>query len=170
VGLLSIIAAEVVSGSNRFPFVGPAGINVMGWLITYPVYLLHTVSLAGLIARANRTSWRSLLFAGSIFALYECYIMKVLWNPFWSPEFALMFGGISWSHFVMLITWWHPLMAFALPILLAEMFLVREPLFLSGLPEWLQRKLLDPRFAKRIWVGVAVFVGVCSIVGQSMYS
>ena len=55
--------------------------------------------------------------------------MKVLWNPFWSPEFALMFAGISWSHFVMLITWWHPLMAFVLPMLLAETFLVREPLF-----------------------------------------
>ena len=52
-GVLSIIAAEVVSGSNRFPFVGPSGINVMGWLITYPVYLLHTVFLAGLMARAT---------------------------------------------------------------------------------------------------------------------
>ncbi len=163
-GVVSIVAAEVVSGSNRFPFVGPGGINLMGWLITYPVYLLHTVFLAGLIARANRTSWRSLLFAGSVFALYECYIMKVLWNPFWSPEFALMFAGISWSHFVMLITWWHPLMAFVLPILLAEVFLVREPLFLKGLPEWLQGKLLEPRSANRILV--AVFVGVCGIVGQ----
>lgn len=165
-GVLSIIAAEVVSGSNRFPFVGPDGINVMGWLITYPVYLLHTVFLAGLIARADRTSWRSLLFAGAVFALYECYIMKVLWDPFWSPEFALMFAGISWSHFVMLITWWHPLMAFVLPILLAEMFLVREPLFLKGLPEWLQGKPSERRSAKRIVGAVVVFVGVCGIVGQ----
>ncbi|MHB8974472.1 MAG: hypothetical protein ACYC3X_31010 [Pirellulaceae bacterium] len=66
----------------------------------------------------------------------------------------------------MLITWWHPLMAFVLPILLAEMFLVREPLFLKGLPEWLQRKLLEPRSANRILGAVAVFVGICGIVGQ----
>ena len=91
-GILSVIFAEGVSGSDSFPLFHPWGI-----LVTTPLYLLHTVLLAGILAHTRRTSWRSLCFAGAIFGLYEAYITKVLWDPSWAPELAYKVGGVAWT-------------------------------------------------------------------------
>ena len=160
-GLMSVIFAEVVSGSDQFPLFHPWGI-----LVTTPLYALHAAFLAGLLARARRASWRALLYAGALFGLYEAYVTKVLWNPFWAPELAYKIGGVAWPHFVMLVPWWHAFMAFILPLLLAETFLVRDALFLHGLPPRLRRMLATPRSRNRLAVAAAVICGACAAAGR----
>ncbi|NIA12564.1 MAG: hypothetical protein GWP08_00695 [Nitrospiraceae bacterium] len=109
--MLSTAFAEVTCGSDRFPFFLPWGI-----LMVTPLYTLHLVCLASILARTRRLTWPGLCFAGALFGMYEAYITKVLWAPDWGLELAVPFAGVMWLHVVLLVFWWHPLMAFVVPL------------------------------------------------------
>jgi len=154
-GMLSTAFAEVVSGSDPFPFFLP-----WGFLVVTPLYSLHTLVLATIIVRFRMLTWQGLCFAGAVFGLYEAYITKVLFDPPWGQEVALSFAGVAWAHAVLLVLWWHPLMAFFVPLLIAETLLTKSRLVLDALPASLRTALTTGRRPLLWTVGFAVCCGL----------
>ncbi|MCC6696734.1 MAG: hypothetical protein IT365_13980 [Candidatus Hydrogenedentes bacterium] len=132
-GMLSTAFAEVVSGSSPFPFFTPWGVIVVA-----PLYTLHILVLAGILNRFRLWSWQGLCFAGALFGLYEAYITKVLWEPTWCPELIAKVWDVSWPHTILLVLWWHPLMAFILPLAIAETLLTKSRRIVHCLPRGLR--------------------------------
>lgn len=117
-GILSTFYAEVVSGS----MVNPLS-NLFGILLTTPLYILHFSILSFIAFKYKKTSWLSLYLLGVLFGLYEAYITKVLWSPTWDAMINV--GGISIFETILLIGFWHPIMAFLIP------FKITDTIFIS---------------------------------------
>lgn len=151
-GLLSAAVAEVVSGAAPFVLVTASGL-----LVTLPVYLLHAAFLAGIVYRfSGRLDWRSLYLAGVLFGLYEAYLTKVLWAPTWDP-IPVTLGGVYVLETGLLVNFWHPLLAFLLPLLAAERLAARSRIVTDGLP----RRVRDPLVASpRFRLGLAALLGL----------
>lgn len=86
--------------------------------VIFPLYSLHALVLGGWLFRLG-VNWQRLFLFGCVFGMYEAYITKVLWNPYWGPD-AFQFLGIYWFQFAVLVFFWHPIFAFILPLLIAE--------------------------------------------------
>ncbi len=154
-GMLSTAFAEVVVGSSPYPFFSPWGI-----LITTPLYTLHILVLTTILVRFRMLTWQGLCFAGALFGLYEAYITKVLFDPPWGQEVALSLGGVAWAHVVLLVLWWHPLMAFFVPLLVAETLLTGSRSVLDVLPARVRAALTSGKRLLRWVVGFAVGCGL----------
>ena len=154
-GMLSTAFAEVTCGSARFPFFLPWGI-----LVVTPLYTLHLVCLASILARTRRLTWPGLCFAGALFGMYEAYMTKVLWAPDWGLELAVPFAGVMWLHVVLLVLWWHPLMAFIVPLWVGEACLTGSRHVLNALPG-VRRATWGGR---RGVVGVMVLATACGLM------
>jgi energy-converting hydrogenase Eha subunit A len=120
-GVLSVFFAEVVSTSTPFPVLQPFKpfVNVWGIFVVFPLYTLHVLVLSSLIFRKGRISFTTLFLAGAILGLYEAYITKVIWNPTWGNS-HVYFGGIAVVQTAVLVLFWHPMMAFVMPVLVGE--------------------------------------------------
>ena len=144
IGSLSTFFAEVVSGSDMFPF-----FHVWGLAVVFPLYTLHMLVLATIVSLKGVMRLPSLFWAGALFGLYEAYITKVLWDPPWGP--TLNIAGVAPIEIVILVLWWHPLMAFILPLTLGESVLTSSHETLDHLPKriyhWLTRKRTYVLFA-----------------------
>jgi hypothetical protein len=119
IGLLSMFYAEVYAGSSQLWF-----LDFWGLCVTFPLYLLHTIFYLNCAIRTKRTSIPQLYFWGTLFGLYEAPITKVLWNGYpgtITPAWGLV-GGIAINEYLTLVFFWHPLLAFILPILTFEIF------------------------------------------------
>jgi hypothetical protein len=149
VGLASTALAEVPFPGTPFDLLALA--TVVG-----PIYLLHTVVLAGVVYRTDRVSFGSLYLAGAVLGLYEAYVTKVVWAPVGDP-LGVVVAGVHPIETLSLVLFWHPLMAFALPIAAVELAATDST-----------RSLVPPlsghRFARPLWVvglaSLAVFHGV----------
>ena len=73
-GMLSVVCVEVPAGSTMFPF-----FTVWGLLVVWPLYLLHSVFLAGVVFRWGKPGFWPLYAAGMLYGMYEAYITKVVW-------------------------------------------------------------------------------------------
>ena len=93
-GTLSMFFGEVFAGSSQTWF-------VHGWslLVTFPLYLSHTLFFLILSFRFGKTSLRQLYFFGVLFGLYEAFITKVLWAGYMGetgPNMGTILGvGVS---------------------------------------------------------------------------
>ena len=153
-GSFSVILAEVVSFSSPFAF-----FNAWGILVVFPLYTLHTLVLAFLIFRRKQISLPILFLAGMLFGLYEAYITKVLWNPTWGDA-HIMLGGVAVVQTAVLVLFWHPFMAFILPVILAEnLFTCSNETFLA-LPAKLQSILRSRRGRIASLVAFAAYCGI----------
>ncbi len=135
--VFSTFFAEVTAASAPLVFIKPDG-----WLITVIVYGLHILVLAPIIIRKNRVaSWQALYLTGMLFGLYEAYMTKVLWAPPWNSE-ALQLGGVAVVDFIMLVFFWHPVMAFLIPLICVEWLLNLPPVVIPTIGEkWASRFL-----------------------------
>ncbi|GAB4539026.1 MAG: hypothetical protein Fur002_03500 [Anaerolineales bacterium] len=115
-GALSVFFAEVVSNSSPFPF-----FTAWGWAAVIPLYALHALALASLVFRQKRADFSALFIAGALFGMYEAYITKVFWSPTWGEK-TFYFAGVYWLQTLTLVFFWHPWMAFILPLFVAENF------------------------------------------------
>ena len=116
IGTLSVLCAEVYSGASQAWF-----IDAWGLLIVLPLYLSHLLFFLNIAFRIKKTSLLQLYFFGAIFALYESWVTKVLWYGYPNATVqASTFLGIAYSEFSTLVFYWHPVMAFILPILIFE--------------------------------------------------
>ena len=134
-GSLSVFFAEVVSGSDIYPFY-----KLISWLMVFPLYTLHTLVLWSTVFRRGR-GWLYAIFpAGAIFGLYEAYITKVIWSPSWDSA-PIYLGGVAVVETLLLVLFWHAFMAFILPLFLAETALTSSREVFSLLPGWAKRAL-----------------------------
>jgi hypothetical protein len=112
-GVLSVAIAEVSVASAPFAFVNPfETVFLVGF------YGSHLLVLAWWTYRRGWPTLSALWFAGVLFGLYEFYITKVLWSPPWGDVISL--AHIDVVSFIVLAFFWHPFMAFILPIAAAE--------------------------------------------------
>jgi len=111
-GLTSTAFAEVLFPTTAFD---PATMV----LFAVPVYLLHSVVLAAVVYRADRVSYPTLYLAGVLLGLYEAYVTKVLWAPLGDRP-AVEVGGVYVFETVGLVLFWHPVVAFLLPVVVVE--------------------------------------------------
>ncbi len=124
--MLSVFGAEVISGSFPYPF-----FSAWGWLVLMPLYGLHMVVLASVVLKRGAPRLSTLYMAGMLFGLYEAYITKVLWS---SPWGMAEIAGIGIFELTLLVFLWHPLMAFILPLSVAERTLAQSRTV--SIPRW----------------------------------
>jgi hypothetical protein len=153
-GALSMFFAEVLSGSSVLWFINPAA-----WLLTFWLYLAHTVLFVNLALIFKRASLTSLYLWGVFFGLYEAWITKVTWAGYiGQAPGAGTFLGFAVIEFPLIVFFWHPVMSFILPVLSFEA-LSGENNFLPG-----HRQILTK--TRRNWL-LALFV---VIIGASCLS
>ncbi len=139
IGCLSMFMAEVFAGSSQMWF-----IDIWSLLVTFWLYLGHLLLFLNLAMRKKRTSIPQLYLWGVLFALYESWVTKVLWAGYpgsEGPAIALV-GGIAILEFSTLVFFWHPILAFIMPILVYESFALsnesplplEKKIFISHLP------------------------------------
>ena len=152
-GALSVFFAEVTVGSSPFAF-----FDAWGLVVVCPLYLLHLLVLARIAFARGRPRFATLFFAGVLFGLYEAYMTKQLWNPDWSSD-PVHVGGVAVLETIILALWWHPVMAFLVPLLVAETTLCRSRHVARALPRRLQRMLFGKRGTAVLFV-LAVLLGL----------
>jgi hypothetical protein len=157
-GSLSVYFAEVVSGSDIFPFYKP-----VSWILVFPLYTLHTLVLWYVVFRNGRGRLYALFPAGALFGLYEAYITKVIWSPTWNDA-PIRLGGVAIVETLLLVLFWHAFMAFIVPLFLAETALTSSREVLTGLPVW-ARKALASKAASRLAYILPVVGGLFQSVG-----
>ncbi|MDJ0925675.1 MAG: hypothetical protein QNJ77_14060 [Acidimicrobiia bacterium] len=146
-GVLSVAIAEVSVGSAPMAFVNPIeGV----FLVTF--YGSHLLVLAWLTFRRGWPTRHALWFAGVLFGLYEFYITKVLWVPPWGDVITI--GYLDVVAFVVLAFFWHPFMAFILPLAAAETIGTTTRWTRDQLPGW----LTTPNRRSLVFGGIAAAV------------
>lgn len=156
-GAFSVFFAEVVVASDPYPF-----LHVWGLLVVIPLYTLHILVLGRIAFQAPKLSFGLLFLLGAAFGLYEAYITKVIWDPPWGPMYYL--GGIAPVQTVVLALWWHPWMAFIVPLLVAETFLTSSREIAGTFFPWLRSQLLKP--LHRNWIAL-LFMVFCGFIESS---
>lgn len=115
VGLASTAFAEVLFPTTPFELATLA-------LFAVPTYLLHAVVLAGVVYRGGRVDYPALYLAGVLLGLYESYVTKVVWAPvtLGGDRPFVEVGGVYVGETLGLVLFWHPLLAFVLPVTVVE--------------------------------------------------
>ena len=158
-GACSVILAEVVSFSSPFPFFDAWGLGVV-----LPLYSLHVLVLAWIVFRPKRVTLSALFLAGALLGLYEAYITKVLWQPTWGDS-TWTAGGMYVVQSAILLLFWHPLMAFMLPLFAAEGLFTSSGETLASLPLGLRRRLGGRKTPVTVII-FAIFCGLYQAVGS----
>ncbi len=165
-GFLSCFFAEVISGSYPYPFT-----TIGGYILLFPLYTLHLLILASLCYRRGTPRFSTLFLAGCIFGMYEAYITKVLWNPPWAGPGVLKIAEVAVVELVVIAWFWHPFMAFIVPLMVGGL-LVRNKALVAGLPPSIH-SLLKRRYSRvvliaAIWAGLVqgAQMGVVDVIAS----
>jgi hypothetical protein len=145
VGMISVVFVEVPAGSTMFPFW-----TIWGLMVVLPLYLLHSVFLAGFVFRFGRPGFWPLFAAGMLYGMYEAYITKVLWTSFRPEGPFLTITGLAFFETILLVFFLHPLLAFVVPLLFTELLCTSSSEISGGLPNWVQRAI---RRHPARWIG-----------------
>jgi len=152
-GCLSTYLAEAVSGAGLYPFLHPWWI-----LVCLPLYGLHLLVLAYVVWTFGKPRFSTLLLAGFIFGMYEAYMTKVVWLPPWGPPIVSL-GGIAVVEAAVISFFWHPVLAFLIPVVLGECVLARSRDSWRFLPPVIQRRFRDGRAGRIALIGLAASCG-----------
>ncbi len=128
-GMSSTFFAEVTVGSAPFPFFDPFGL-----LVVVPLYSLHILVLGTVVVRGRKVTLDSLFVAGILFGLYEAYITKVIWDPYWEFGTTVHVAEVAVIQTAMLVLWYHNFFAFIVPLAAVETFCTRSRKVFSALP------------------------------------
>jgi hypothetical protein len=159
VGMFSVVFVEVPAGSTMFPFW-----TVWGLLVVVPLYLLHSVFLAGLVFRIGRPGFWPLFAAGMLYGMYEAYITKVLWTSFRPEGPFLTVSGVAFFETILLVFFLHPLLAFVVPLLFTELLCTSSSEITEGLPSWVQQAI---RRQPARWIGgLMAFLGFMQFINS----
>lgn len=150
-GVLSTVLPEVMAGSDLYPF-----FDLFDYLLMIPLYSLHCLVLWYIIWANGRPRLYNLFPAGAIFGLYEAYLTKVIWNPYWTDT-PLKIGGIAVVETLVLVLFWHSILAFIVPLLVTESLTSSNEIF-AGLPEWITNQFI--RFRGRRWLTIPIMFGI----------
>ena len=143
-GFLSVAIAEVTVASAPFAFVDP-----FETVLLTTFYGSHLLVFAWLAFRQGWPSFRALWLGGVLFGLYEFYITKVLWAPPWGDTISL--AHIDVISLIVLALFWHPFMAFILPLAIGETVGASSRWVSRVLPSWLTG-------GSRLSIGIALAI------------
>ena len=159
IGMISVMFVEVPAGSTMFPFW-----TLWGMLVVLPLYLLHSVFLVAVVFRFGRPNFWTLYAAGTLYGMYEAYITKVLWVSFRPEGPFVTVGGIAIFETILLVLFLHPLLAFVVPMLFAEILCTNSSEIAQGLPGRV-RNSLQKHPAR--WVGMLMaFLGFMQFINS----
>jgi hypothetical protein len=144
-GMLSVVCVEVPAGSTMFPF-----FTIWGVLVVWPLYLIHSVFLAGVVFRIGKPGFWPLYSAGMLYGMYEAYITKVVWVSFRPEGPFFSIGGIALFETIICVLFLHPLLAFVIPLLFTEMLLTNSTEVFQGFPRWPRGSIRAHPF---LWAG-----------------
>lgn len=155
---LSAFFAEVCCGNEPFVL-----LYFEKWLLVVSMYGMHTLIFASIVCYFGRVTLPQLFFAGTVFGLYEAYMTKILWSGW--EENAFHFAGIAVVETLILVLFWHPIMAFIIPLLIAERFLLHSSTVLDILPQFVRNKAI---FRYGIFFGLPLITGafVGAVTGE----
>ena len=143
---------EVITMNDPIPWIHP-----MCYVLGYPVYGLHILVLGGLMYKYSRIGIVTLMSYGGLFGLYEGYLIKQLWNPNWGTELTAQIGGVRVVHTLMLVFFVHPVLAFLVPLVIAELFLTRPGPLSRALPFLRSRiGVFASVIALAVWLGLII--------------
>ncbi len=150
-GCLSILFAEIFSGASRTWFASGWGV-----LITFPLYLSHVLFFLWIALKLEKVSLSQLYFFGTIFALYESWITKVLWAGYSGSGTGLgTVLGIGIAEFPVLVLFWHPITSFILPILVFEILTGK---ILKGHDTILQKSTAKTAIIVSFLISISTFI------------
>lgn len=136
---LSVFFAEVVTGSHVYGV-----ISIWGIVSLIPLYGLHAVILATICHRHGVPRLPVLVSAGAVFGLYEAYITKVIWDPFFqTPHIKII--GLDVVALFWVILAYHPLMSFVVPVAVADALCLHTGQWRRWTPGWIRRPLMNPQ-------------------------
>ena len=161
-GLSSTYFAEVTVGNLLFPFFTPFAL-----LVAVPLYALHILVLSAYVVRDRTANLRALFFAGMLFGLYEAYITKVIWDPYWSFAADFRAFGIAVPQTTLLILWYHNFFAFIIPLIICEVMCTNSSKVLDSIPTWIRDMFARHRLKKTAIVVGVVFGLMESVVSKS---
>jgi len=148
-GAFSTFFAEVIAGSTPFPFFAPWGI-----LIVFPLYFLHTLFFFSIVFSYGKPTLGSLYAAGLLFGMYEAYMTKVVWISYSAEGPMLSVGGIAIFETLLLVLFWHSVLAFMLPLFIGETYLTKSKEIAGLLPEWVRKRGKLLFILLLIWAGL----------------
>lgn len=148
-GAFSTFFAEVIAGSTPFPFFSPLGI-----LIVFPLYFLHTLFFFSIVWTYGKPTLGSLYAAGMLFGMYEAYLTKVVWISYSKEGPILSAGGIALFETLLLVLFWHSVLAFMLPLFIGETYLTKSRELVGLLPQWLRKRGKYLFALLLIWAGL----------------
>lgn len=163
-GALSTLFAEVTAGSTPLPFFSPLGL-----LLVFPLYFLHTLFFFCVVWSFGRPTLGVLYTAGMLFGMYEAYLTKVVWTSYSPDGPMLTVGGIALFETLLLVLFWHSVLAFMLPVFVAETCLTRSREIVGLLPGWVRRRGKILLVLLLIWGGCFTSINSPSVV-RSMLS
>ncbi|MBR9675416.1 hypothetical protein GOV05_00215 [Candidatus Woesearchaeota archaeon] len=148
-GSLSVLFAEVIAGSSAYPF-----FTAWGLLVVFPLYALHTVFFFYIIYTYGKPTLPVLYTAGMLFGMYEAYMTKVVWTSYIDTGPILSLGGIAVFETLLLVLVWHSILAFMVPLFIAETHLTKSKNIISLLPEKIRKH------GKTLFIVLLVFGGL----------
>jgi len=154
-GAFSTFFAEVIAGSTPFPFFSPAGI-----LMVFPLYFLHTLFFFYIVWTYGKPTLGSLYAAGMLFGMYEAYLTKVVWISYSKDGPILSFGGIALFETLLLVLFWHSVLAFMLPLFIGETYLTNSRELVGLLPQWIRKR------GKYLFAGLLIWAGLFTSVNS----
>jgi hypothetical protein len=158
-GAFSTFFAEVIAGSTPFPFFAPWGV-----LIVFPLYFLHTLFFFSIVFSYGKPTLGSLYAAGMLFGMYEAYLTKVVWTSYSAEGPMLSVGGIAIFETLLLVLFWHSVLAFMLPLFIGETYLTKSKEIAGLLPEWVRKRGKLLLILLLIWGGLFTSVNSPSLL------
>ncbi len=152
-GNFSFLFAEVISGATMLPYY-----DLWSLCVTFPLYTLHILVLSYIVFNHGKPNIYTLFLAGMIYGMYEAYITKVLWEPYWAPN-TFKLGGIAVFEFFLLVFWWHAFFAFIIPLLCSENLLTKSRDIMNYAPEKVQNLFSSKRKSYLILILFALWCG-----------
>jgi len=163
---LSMVIPEVITMNDPIPWIHP-----MGYILGYPVYGLHILVLGGLMYRYGRVGVVRIMAYGGLFGLYEGYLIKQLWNPNWGTELTAQVGGVRVVQTLMLVFFVHPVLAFLVPLLIAELFLTRPGAVRRALPFQRSRiGVFATVICLAVWLGLIIGSNLSARGGRAAFA
>jgi hypothetical protein len=158
-GMLSTFFAEVTAGSTPLPFFSPVGL-----VLVFPLYFLHTLFFFSVVWSFGRPTLGALYAAGMLFGMYEAYLTKVVWTSYSADGPMVTVAGIALFETLLLVLFWHSVLAFMLPVFIGETYLTRSRETVGLLPGSVRKRGKMLLVLLLIWGGLFTSVNSPSVM------
>jgi hypothetical protein len=153
-GTLSVFFTEIPRGTDPYPF-----FNFNGLLITFPLYTLQILFFGTIVIKNRKVNFQTLFLVGILFGLFDAYITKCIWNPYWHFFDTTYFAGIAIKETSILILWYYNYFAMIIPLMFAEILITNNRKILESAPKAIKEKFEQSNFDRTV-ISSGIFLGV----------